>query len=104
MLLVRSRSFRFAIWCSLRCALPLRSPILSAPSLPTSVVSIQEELPIADEPMGWALSAFFITYAVFQIPGGWLTDRWGSRRALVASVLVCSVGTAATAMASGVTV
>ena len=32
--------------------------------------------------MGWAVSAFNLAYGLFQIPGGWMADRYGPRRAL----------------------
>ncbi len=45
--------------------------------------TIRDDLDISKSWMGFAMSAFFITYAVFQIPTGWLADRWGSRKTLV---------------------
>lgn len=45
---------------------------------------IQEELRLTDTQVGWMLSAFFWTYALGQVPAGWLTDRFGSRRMLTA--------------------
>ena len=35
--------------------------------------------------MGWITFGFRIAYALFQIPGGWLGDRFGARRALTGS-------------------
>src|SRR5215469_6405629 len=46
--------------------------------------------------MGWSVSAFNWTYALFQIPGGWLADRFGSRIVLAGAVTWWSVFTAAT--------
>jgi sugar phosphate permease len=46
--------------------------------------------------MGWSVSAFNWTYALFQIPGGWLADRFGSRIVLTAAIMWWSVFTAAT--------
>jgi len=51
--------------------------------------------------MGWIFSAFNWSYALFQIPGGWLGDRFGPRRVLTIIVLWWSVFTAATALAWG---
>ncbi len=51
--------------------------------------------------MGWIFSAFNWSYALFQIPGGWLGDRFGPRRVLTAIVLWWSFFTAATALAWG---
>ena len=47
-----------------------------------AVPVIQKELGFALVTMGWILSSFRWGYALFQIPGGWLGDRIGPRRAL----------------------
>jgi ACS family glucarate transporter-like MFS transporter len=49
--------------------------------------------------MGYVFSAFVLGYALFQIPGGWLGDRWGSRIVLTGAVLWWSLFTACTALA-----
>jgi sugar phosphate permease len=49
--------------------------------------------------MGWILSSFRWGYALFQIPGGWLGDRVGPRRALTWIVAWWSVFTSATTLA-----
>jgi sugar phosphate permease len=51
--------------------------------------------------MGWIFSAFNWSYALFQIPGGWLGDRFGPRRVLTGIVLWWSAFTALTALAWG---
>ncbi|MCI0339174.1 MAG: MFS transporter [Acidobacteria bacterium] len=51
--------------------------------------------------MAWIIGAFNWSYALFQIPGGWLGDRFGPRRVLTAIVLWWSAFTAATALAWG---
>src|SRR5580704_3673760 len=51
--------------------------------------------------MGWIFSSFVWAYALFQVPGGWLSDRFGARPVLATIVAYWSVMTAATAMASG---
>ena len=50
--------------------------------------------------MGYVFSAFVLGYALFQIPGGWLGDRWGSRLVLTGAVIWWSFFTACTAVAS----
>lgn len=50
--------------------------------------------------MGQVFSAFVVGYALFQIPGGWLGDRWGSRLVLTAAIVWWSVFTALTAVAA----
>src|SRR5262245_3085703 len=51
------------------------------------------------EPMSWIFNAFILGYALFEIPGGWLGDRWGPRRVLFRIVVVWSVFTALTGSA-----
>jgi sugar phosphate permease len=60
--------------------------------------SIQEEYGFSDQTLGWILGLFQLAYALFQIPGGWLGDRFGPRRVLAAIVIWWSVFTAITAM------
>ncbi len=49
--------------------------------------------------MGYVFSAFVLGYALFQVPGGWLGDRWGTRLVLAGAVVWWSVFTALTATA-----
>jgi sugar phosphate permease len=60
---------------------------------------IREELGISLVMMGWITFGFRISYALFQIPGGWLGDRFGARRALTLIVTWWSLFTGFTAMA-----
>ncbi len=50
--------------------------------------------------MGQVFSAFVLGYALFQVPGGWLGDRWGARRVLALAVMWWSLFTALTAIAA----
>jgi ACS family glucarate transporter-like MFS transporter len=45
--------------------------------------TIRDELQISEKAMGFVMAAFFLTYSIFQIPTGWLVDRWGPRRSLL---------------------
>ncbi|WP_253201212.1 MFS transporter [Sphingomonas quercus] len=63
----------------------------------TAAPSIQREFGLTKETMGWILGAFQISYALFQIPGGWLGDKFGPRKALTAVVVWWSSFTAVTA-------
>jgi MFS transporter, ACS family, glucarate transporter len=49
--------------------------------------------------MGYVFSAFVLGYALFQVPGGWLGDRWGTRLVLAGAVVWWSLFTALTAVA-----
>src|SRR4029078_6236655 len=48
--------------------------------------AIRVEIGISLVMMGWITFSFRIAYALFQLPGGWLGDRFGARRALTAVV------------------
>src|SRR5207249_7425560 len=60
---------------------------------------LQEELGLTARQMGLAFSAFAWAYALFEIPGGWLADRSGPRKALTRVVILWSAFTAATGYA-----
>lgn len=62
---------------------------------------IQRDLGLTDEQMGWVLGAFFLAYALFEIPGGWFSDRFGPRRGLARIVLAWSLFTALSGSAVG---
>lgn len=55
----------------------------------------------ADTRMSFALSAFFLTYALFQIPMGTLADRYGARTVLALSIAAWSLVTMATGFVLG---
>jgi MFS family permease len=58
--------------------------------------TIMREFHVDKISMGWAVSAFNLSYAVFQVPGGWMADRFGPRIILAAAMAWWSVFTAAT--------
>jgi ACS family glucarate transporter-like MFS transporter len=60
---------------------------------------IIEELKISTEMWGLILGIFAIGYALFQIPSGWIADRFGPRKALTIVVSVWSCFTALTGAA-----
>ncbi|MFA6116770.1 MAG: MFS transporter [Sphingomonas sp.] len=64
----------------------------------TAAPSIRAEFDLSKETMGWILGAFQISYALFQIPGGWLGDKFGPRAALTGVVAWWSAFTAATVL------
>lgn len=68
-------------------------------NIASAVPVIQKELGFSMITVGWILSSFRWGYALFQIPGGWLGDRIGPRRALALIVTWWSIFTSATALA-----
>ena len=61
--------------------------------------NIRHDLALSETQMGWIFSAFTISYALFEIPAGWMGDRYGPRSVLMKVVLMWSVFTAATGAA-----
>ncbi len=62
---------------------------------------IAHELNLSPLRAGEVLSAFFVGYAVSQIPGGLMADRFGPRPMLTGTILWWSVMTGLTALAPG---
>ena len=61
--------------------------------------NIRRDLALTETQMGWVFSAFTISYALFEIPGGWMGDRFGPRSVLMKVVVMWSMFTAATGAA-----
>ena len=61
---------------------------------------IQDEFSFSTETMGLIFSAFVWGYALFQIVGGWVGDRYGPRGILTLAIAWWSVFTAATGIAA----
>jgi ACS family D-galactonate transporter-like MFS transporter len=70
-------------------------------NLSIAAPSIMREFGIAPATMGVLLSAFFWTYAAFQIPAGLVVDRLGIRRAYAGGFLVWSIASASIALSRG---
>ncbi|MDT7642477.1 MAG: transporter, family, D-galactonate transporter [Pseudonocardiales bacterium] len=69
-------------------------------SISVALPLITKELHISKEATGIALSAFFWSYALMQIPGGWLVDKLKPRIMVAASVTGWGIAQALTAGAS----
>jgi len=70
-------------------------------NISTAAPVISNEFGFDKITMGVIFSAFVWAYAIFQVPGGWLSDRFGARPVLATIVAYWSVMTAATAAATG---
>ena len=71
--------------------------------LGVAMPAMQHELNLDHRAVGAVLGAFFWTYALGQLPSGWLVDRIGARLAYAGAMLAWSLATAATALARGFT-
>lgn len=67
-------------------------------NLSIAAPSIMRDFRIVPATMGVLLSAFFWTYALFQIPAGTLVDRFGIRRSYAGGFLVWSIASASIAL------
>ncbi|MEI6635204.1 MAG: MFS transporter, partial [Planctomycetota bacterium] len=67
----------------------------------TASLAIQRDLGITKTQMGTVFSAFILCYALFEVPGGWLADRFGPRIVLARIVASWSLMTAVTGAATG---
>jgi sugar phosphate permease len=68
-------------------------------NLASAVPVIQRDMGFSMITIGWIFASFRWGYAIFQIPGGWLGDRIGGRRALAVVVVWWSIFTSLTAFA-----
>ena len=62
---------------------------------------IQQELSIGSTEMGAVMSLFSLGYLLFQVPGGWLGNKLGTRSGLAILSIIWSVLTLATAFVHG---
>jgi sugar phosphate permease len=62
---------------------------------------IEKEFGFSPVQRGYIFSAFTLTYALFEIPTGWMGDRFGTRRTLTRIVIWWSAFTALTSVAVG---
>src|SRR5262249_40578774 len=63
--------------------------------------TIRADLGLQITQTGDAISAFFLTYALLQVPSGWLAQRWGARAALAFFTAGWSVAVGLSALAGG---
>ncbi|MFK7776487.1 MAG: MFS transporter [Gimesia sp.] len=64
-------------------------------------VFIKDELGLSDQQIAIILGSFFVSYALCQVPSGWLSDRFGARKMLTIYILLWSLFTALTGFVSG---
>jgi MFS transporter, ACS family, D-galactonate transporter len=60
------------------------------------------DLKLSKASIGIILSAFFWIYAFMQVPAGWITDRFGVKRAYSLAFIFWSIATALTGVARGI--
>ena len=70
-------------------------------NLSIAAPAIMRDFNVPPQTMGVLLSAFFWTYATFQIPAGLIVDRFGIRLTYAAAFVTWSLASAGTAIAHG---
>ncbi|HEX4147995.1 MAG TPA: MFS transporter, partial [Pirellulales bacterium] len=63
----------------------------------------QRDLGVDKQGIGWIMAAFFFAYAIFQVPAGWLSDRFGARETMTFYVALWSLFTGLGGLALGFT-
>ena len=63
--------------------------------------SFNKDLALSPDEIGTILSSFFFAYALFQVPAGWLSDRFGARAMLTIYIVLWSLFTITTGLVSG---
>lgn len=66
-------------------------------------VPLMKEFALSPAQMGLLMSSFFWTYAIFQVPAGYLIDRFGIRAAYTVALVAWSIACASTAWATSFT-
>lgn len=64
-----------------------------------SLAYIGKDFNVGAAALGMTASAFFLGYTIMQIPGGYLTDRLGSKRMIIVTLLLWSLLTMVTGIA-----
>jgi len=64
-----------------------------------ALAQIGKDFSLQASDLGIVISAFFLGYAIMQVPGGWLADRIGSRSVVIATIAMWSVFTVMTGFA-----
>ena len=67
----------------------------------TAAAGFGKDFGLSRTEIGLVFSAFAYPYLLFQIIGGWVSDRFGARRTLLVSALIWAVATLLTGLAGG---
>jgi MFS family permease len=89
-----------AVVLALLCALYLIL-FVNRVNLSTAAPLVKAELGLSNTQLGLVFSAFAIPYAVLQLAGGWIGDRFGPRLVLSVCCAVVALSTALTGAAGG---
>ncbi|USK61443.1 MFS transporter [Peribacillus asahii] len=68
-------------------------------SMSVAIITISKEFSLTPTQGGMVISSFFLAYAIMQLIGGWLTDKYGAKKVILISLFVWSVFTIFTGFA-----
>src|SRR3954453_4985959 len=68
-------------------------------SMSVAIIAISKEFSLTPTQGGMVISSFFLAYAFMQLLGGWLTDKYGSKKIIVIPLLIWSIFTIITGFA-----
>ncbi len=71
-------------------------------SVVLATAEVRNAFHLSDSMRGWLNSAFFWSYALLQIPAGWVADRYGVKRPYAIGFLLWTLISAATGLVNGV--
>lgn len=60
-------------------------------SINYAILGISKDFVLSASTQGFIMSSFFLGYALMQVPGGWLADKFGPKNVLVSSILTWSL-------------
>lgn len=63
--------------------------------------AIEDDLHITSQDLGLVMGGWYLLYSLFQLPGGWIADRLGSKPALILFAVLWSVLTGVAGLAAG---
>src|ERR1700744_2962331 len=67
----------------------------------TAAPGFGKEFHLSHTQVGLVFSAFAYPYLIFQVIGGWVSDRFGAKRTLIACGAIWALGTVLTGFAGG---
>jgi ACS family D-galactonate transporter-like MFS transporter len=75
--------------------------LIDRTALSIAMPTISREFELSPTMQGVVLSSFFWTYALLQVPGGWLIDRYGPRRLIAGATIGWGIFQSLAAVATG---
>ena len=80
----KSKNFRWVIFATMFVLMAVN--LMDRITLSIGMPYIKEEFELSPTMQGLILSSFFWSYALLQIPGGWLLDKYGPRKVITGAL------------------